>query len=124
MTLQVEAVTAPSYTFTPETKDEEIHVVFSGTGDLVAVEALGAFLNELREDVVRLEAPRLVLDLRQLYFINSSCLKAFVNLVFFLQEASPQTSVEFIADKKLSWQERAVSPLHRMSPKTVTITTT
>ncbi len=122
MTLHVEAITAPSFTFTPTQQGDELHVTFTGTGDLVAVEPLGTFLREVRDDAVRLQISRLVLDLRKLFFINSSCLKAFVNLVFFLKDTPHQPMIEFLTDEKLAWQERAVSPLQRMSPQTVRIT--
>lgn len=121
MTLAVQRVSASSFAFTPSFHETDITVQLSGTADLVAVEPLQGFLTELRGDIARLKPRRLEIDVRELYFINSSCLKALVNLVFFLREADHTPLLEFVTDKKLTWQERALSPIRRMSPSTVAI---
>jgi hypothetical protein len=41
--------------------------------------------------------------------------------VFFLREAEHTPLLEFVTDGKLTWQERALAPLRRMSPSTVSI---
>ncbi len=120
--LRIEAVTADSYSFTPTLEAEAIVIRFGGTGDLVAVVPLGAFLGDLRDEVLRLKPKVLRLDVRELYFINSSCLKAFVNLVFYLAGAGSEAMVEFVTNSHLAWQERALSPIARMAPTTVRIT--
>ncbi len=121
MTLAVREVVTPTFTFVPKLQGTDLCCALTGTADLVAVEPLQDFLKELREDVARLRPPRVEVDVRALLFINSSCLKAFVNLVFFLREAAHTPLLEFVTDGKLTWQERALAPLRRMSPSTVSI---
>jgi hypothetical protein len=64
-----------------------------------------------------------IVDVHELYFINSSCFKAFVTWVATVNSVEPSERycIRFLKDPKLRWQTRSFDALHRMSLALVTI---
>ena len=55
-------------------------------------------------------------DLRSLYFMNSSCLKAFVTLVDkVVRGTAPSYVIRFSANPQLHWQKRSFEALKRFA---------
>lgn len=94
----------------------------TGTGDMLAVEPLRKCLAELREELVRQKIPRLEVDMKALYLLNSSCIKAFVSMIYSIQTEGHELAINFIVDKNLSWQARTIAPIVRMAPDVVSVT--
>ncbi len=93
----------------------------SGTGDMLAVEPLKRCLNELRVELLERHIQRLEVDMQSLYLLNSSCIKAFVSMVYSIQSAGHDLRLKFMVDKNLSWQARTIAPLARMAPEVVSV---
>lgn len=93
----------------------------TGTADMAAIEPLGECLARVRSDVKKLGFVAVEVDIRSLYLLNSSCIKAFVRFIYLVQSEGPQFPVEFLVDRNLSWQARALSALQRMAPSLVNI---
>lgn len=93
----------------------------SGTADMLAVDPLKQCLGDLRNELVKLGITRLEVDMKSLYLLNSSCIKAFVSLIYSIQTAGQQLAIEFQVDKNLSWQARTIAPLTRMAPELVSV---
>lgn|SRR5688572_11955790 len=110
------------FAFSPTWDGANLSATFAGTADLVAVTPLAEFLDALGEDAKRLHSARVRLDLTKLVFINSSCLKAFVSFVVALKDSTAPVRIEFLTDPGYPWQGRAVAPIARIAPATVSVT--
>ena len=101
--------------------DGKATLSLSGTGDMLAVGPLKQRLKELPAELAAQRVERLDVDIRLLYLMNSSCIKAFVSLVSALQASGRALTIEFVVDKNISWQARVVGPLTRMAPDLVQV---
>jgi hypothetical protein len=90
-----------------------VRVVFSGSAESSAKEALDSLLRSLHAEALRNGAREVVLDVRDLEFMNSSCFKSFV---FWLREAqeveaSKQYKIRMLSDDAKHWQRRSLAAL-------------
>jgi hypothetical protein len=88
-------------------------VKMSGSAETAATTELDGFLKRLHQSAVTAKVPEVVIDIRGLEFMNSSCFKQFVTWISTLQEspADAQYRVRFIADEKKHWQSRSLGAL-------------
>src|SRR6187549_1049041 len=68
------------FQLTPRIEDDALVVNFSGNGDMAAVDALGRYLKQVHHEALALKVD-VSFDFRELYFMNSSCFKAFVTWI-------------------------------------------
>ncbi|WP_437954681.1 hypothetical protein WME76_24255 [Sorangium sp. So ce119] len=122
--LRVEPVVTESFGIEPALRDDALSVKLTGTGDMAAVAPLGSLLKELQWEAVRLRVSAVEFDVRALYFLNSSCLKAFISFICGLAGHGLKCKVQFVTDARLGWQRRSLTALERMSPELVSITDT
>lgn len=118
---QLKNVTLDSFGLETKRGDGKVILRLSGTGDMLAVEPLKQCLKALQAEIEDEQVKRLDVDIRSLYLMNSSCIKAFVSMVYALQTSGRDVAIEFVVDKNLSWQARAVGPLARMAPGLVNV---
>lgn len=106
--------------------DGSIVVSLAGTADTAVREPLEEFFTQVHSEAVRLTTPTVVVDLRELEFMNSSCLKVFVAWLARLREleAPAQYKVCFRSNPKLLWQRRSLAALSCFAIDLVTIETT
>ncbi|WP_437313505.1 hypothetical protein [Sorangium sp. So ce385] len=119
--LRVEPVVTDSFGIEPSLRGDALSVKLSGTGDMAAAPPLGFCLKELQAEVVRLAIPAVEFDVRPLYFLNSSCLKAFISFICGLAGQGAKSKVVFVTDARLGWQRRCLAAIERMSPELVSI---
>ncbi|XXY51728.1 hypothetical protein WME91_11350 [Sorangium sp. So ce269] len=119
--LRVEPVFTDSFGIEPALRDDTLSIRLSGTGDMAAAPSLGICLKALQAEVVRLSINVVAFDVRGLYFLNSSCLKAFISFICGVAGQGQKCKVQFITDARLGWQRRSLTALERMSPELVSI---
>ncbi|WP_437730453.1 hypothetical protein [Sorangium sp. So ce1335] len=119
--LRVEPVVTDSFGIEPALRDDTLSIKLSGTGDMAAAPSLGICLKALQAEVMRLSINLVEFDVRALYFLNSSCLKAFISFIFAVAGQGMKCKVQFITDARLGWQRRSLTALERMSPDSVSI---
>jgi len=118
----VASINTEGFKINPSAADGTLKLRLEGSGDMAAVQPLKDSLVQVRR-AMRLEGHAgLSIDLRGLYLLNSSCIKALVHFVYLLQTEGPSFPVGFVVDKNLSWQPRALAALQRMAPELVTVT--
>jgi hypothetical protein len=93
-----------------------------GNADLRVNGPLGPFLDSIDHEARRQNVSEVVADLRELVFMNSSCLKEFVRWVAHVEEkgASPY-HIRFLSDPAAQWQTRSLQALRAFAPNLVTI---
>jgi hypothetical protein len=100
----------------------ELIVRFSGNGDMEAVVALGLYLKQVHAEALELALPRVSCDFSGLYFMNSSCLKAFVTWIDTVGQMQPAPyEIRFLTNPNLHWQRRSLGALHGLAPHVVRI---
>jgi hypothetical protein len=115
-------VVETGFSLRPELAEGTLTVHFSGNADMAAVEKLSAYLKEVHREAIGLAATEVSFDFRDLYFMNSSCLKAFVNLIDTVsREEQCRYRLRFLANAKLHWQRRSLEALRRLGPDLVTV---
>ena len=126
MTLALNDITAEQMTMQGRLADDSIVVRLIGTADTGVREQLEEFFTQLHAEAVRLNTPEVVVDVRELEFMNSSCLKVFVAWLAQLRElqAPVQYKVRFRSNPTLLWQRRSLAALSCFAIDLVTIETT
>jgi hypothetical protein len=93
-----------------------------GNADLRVNGPLGPFLDSIDHEARRRNVSEVVADLRELVFMNSSCLKEFVRWVAHAEErgASPY-HIRFLSDPTAQWQTRSLQALRAFAPSLISI---
>jgi hypothetical protein len=88
-------------------------VVLLGNADMKALHALQIYTRQLHEEAVRVACRRVDVDIRALYFMNSSCLKALVVWIAAVRDlpAEKRYAIHFLSNSHLAWQRRSLTSL-------------
>jgi hypothetical protein len=94
----------------------------SGIGEMSAVVTLEAYLKLVLGAALARAPGDVCFDFRQLDFMNSSCLKAFVTFVSLVSQSRPLAfKVRFLTNPTLHWQRRSLEALRRLAPEIVRV---
>jgi hypothetical protein len=101
-----------------------IAVKMSGNADMDGIPVLEAFLLTLHRDAVATSTHHVDVDIRELYFMNSSCLKALVTWITKVQAlpAAARYEIHFASNPSLSWQHRSLTALRCVALELVKFT--
>lgn len=96
---------------------------FVGTADLETLADLEAVVTALQAHSTRTEPSTVVLDFRELEFMNSSSFKVFVSWLANIQELPPekQYKITLRSNPNLHWQRRSLFALSCFAAELVTI---
>ena len=102
-----------------------ITVRLVGTADTQSRPALETYVNQLHTEAVRIGVTKVVVDLRELEFMNSSCFKIFVAWLAQLRDlpADKQYRMHMHSNPKLLWQRRSLAALSCFAVDLVAIET-
>jgi hypothetical protein len=123
--LELAPVVLEGFSFKPALAGSTIAVDLSGTGDMHAMSPLGAALKQLHTEVARLGVQTVVVNISDLYFLNSSCLKQMVTWVKQVREspAKRRYEIRFATNINLHWQRRTLDALMALGDGVVTLQT-
>jgi hypothetical protein len=101
-----------------------IQAWIKGNADYAALDALEMLLTRTHAEAGRLGVAEVVIDLRELEFMNSSCFKSFVSWVNDIQELAEakQYKVKFRSNPKMHWQKRSLHSLRCFAVELITVT--
>ena len=120
--LGIAGLELPNFSIRPVPDESELVFQVSGNGDMAAIEPLTRYLKGVHAEALRLGAAVVRLDVRELYFLNSSCLKSLLSWVSQLaSDATPAYRVAFVTSPQLHWQRRSLEALRRLAPQVVTL---
>src|SRR5438105_1818256 len=87
-----------------------------GSAETAELDALSAFMNQLRSEADRIGAKRVVVDLRELEFATSSNLKVFAAWLIDVGDRPDRYTVELVSNPAHSWQRRSLRPIAACAP--------
>ena len=102
---------------------DKLFLHFIGTADARAMETMSLLLASLHAEAQKLETREVTVDFRQLDFMNSSCLKAFVSWVGTVRELAidRQYRMRFLSDRSKLWQRRSLDALRCLATDLIEI---
>ena len=106
-------LTLDALTSTVEQQDAALVVRLVGNADLRAKKELGSMLGKLHARAQKPEISEVIIDVRELEFMNSSCFKAFVSWLTEIMELpkEEQYRVRFRSNPDTLWQRRSLHAL-------------
>jgi hypothetical protein len=96
-------------------------VRFAGTGEAEGAAVLDRFLALLHQQALARELREVTLELEELEFINSSCLKAMVAWIYKVDTEGRPYKIRLLRDASLHWQRTSLATLQRLAPEVVTV---
>jgi len=96
-----------------------------GNADMAAKDSLDALLPRLHQEALSLSAKEVVIDFRELEFMNSSCFKSFVTWISDVSEleADKQYKIRLLSKAEMHWQRRSLHALRCFAIDLITIET-
>ena len=119
------SILEPGFSLEPNHDADKLIVRFSGNADMNAIKPLAACLKQLHNEAVRLAVDEVVCDFGGLYFMNSSCFKAFVSWITAVDALDPgkRYRIRLLSNQQLHWQKRSLEALRCLADQVVTIET-
>jgi hypothetical protein len=117
--LQIVDVNEPDFATRTEHSDSTINVHMRGNWDMRAVTPLDQFTRSLQAQAEKLKVKWVMVHMKEVEFINSSCLKSFARWLGSLGKAADKYTVTFCTD--LHWQRRSLEALKALAADRVSI---
>jgi hypothetical protein len=105
--------------------DGTLTVRLAGTADAQVTKELNTLLTRVHQEALGGHSTIVVVDLRELEFMNSSCFKCFVAWIARVRGLHPelQYRIRFLSDAKKHWQRRSLAALSCFAIELVQIET-
>jgi hypothetical protein len=125
MSIQLPNVSAPTFSASGTHEGAELRVRFVGTADLESRDELVEVVEGTSDLAVKLEVERVVVDFRELEFMNSSSFKVFVSWLARIKDLEParQYRIHILSNPDFHWQRRSLAALSCFAIDLVTIET-
>jgi hypothetical protein len=119
----LEPIEAPDFTATGRFEEARLALRLWGHADLGAKTSLDRFLDAADRQSVAAGVKEVVVDFRELVFMNSSCLKALVTWLNRVQDrpADQRYSIRFLKEPDALWQTRSFRALTAFAGAILTV---
>jgi hypothetical protein len=123
MTIIVPPISRDGFSLDVADVNDELHVRVVGNADMEVLPAMTPFLRQLHDELGRAGIREIKVDLRELLFMNSSCLKSFVLWISSVSKLPPDSAyrIRFLSNSRLHWQRRSLEALRAFAPQVVEI---
>jgi hypothetical protein len=120
---EIVSVTGADFKGSAHQEGSTFNLLLKGNADYAALDALEMLLTRSHSEACRLSATDVVVDLRELEFMNSSCFKCFLSWIAEIQEldAASRYKVVFRSSSKMHWQKRSLHSLRCFAVELITI---
>ena len=122
---ELPSIAVDGFTLRCENRASGLEVRLVGNADMRVVTELDAVLERLAETLPKQPNAEVSFDIRELYFMNSSCFKCFVTfIVTSLDLPRPQQyKVVFLSNPRMHWQDRSLEALRSIGNDLVRVQT-
>lgn len=120
---EVVSVSGEDFTGAAHHENQAMTAWLKGNADYSALDALEMLLARTHSEATRLKVQEIVVDLKQLEFMNSSCFKCFLSWISDIQELEPerQYKVKFLSNPRLHWQKRSLHSLRCFAVELISV---
>lgn len=119
--LTVSAIRGEGFALLPIPDAPTPTVKLSGNADAAAVAPLERFLKQLHNTLLDAQSTEVHVDLVELYFMNSSCVRAFASWIYTVRNAANPYQVHVQMNSRQAWQQRSLEPIRRLAPAVVVL---
>jgi len=117
----LEAIRRDGYSIEAAERSNRLSVTLIGTFDMTASADLQRFLDVVRQEIIATSPQQLVVDVSSVYYLGSSCIKAFVSLTAAMKAYPKHPKIRVVTSSRLDWQDRTFAVLARLAPGIVTV---
>jgi anti-anti-sigma factor len=123
MDLQVAAIVVDKLKVQASIEAGTLVVHFAGSADMRTMSALASFVAQVHPEARRLGKPEVVVDLRKLEFMSSSCFKVVITWITQILALPPaeRYKLRFLASRLKMWQERSLAALQAFAPDQIVV---
>lgn len=95
----------------------------TGNADMEMLPVLGPLLSQFHAQVLQQGSEAVIVDMRELYFMNSSCFKSMLTWISDISKLGSigYYRVRFLTNRKLHWQKRNLESMQAFAPGLVEI---
>lgn len=124
-TLQLPKLDVPILSADASLTESVMTVHFRGTADIESKPDLDHYVAAVHQEACRVGATKVIVDFRELEFMNSSSFKVFVTWLSQLQDLTTdkQYRIHFLSNPSMHWQRRSLAALSCFAVDLVTIET-
>jgi hypothetical protein len=121
--MDLPSIDADGFTLRAADAGGRLEVRLVGNADMRVADSLDRALENLAAAMPKQPRPELAFDIRELYFMNSSCFKCFVSLIVTtLDLPKPQQfALVFLSNPRMHWQDRSLEALKSIAADLVRI---
>lgn len=125
MSVELPTLSGTSLKVESALNDQVISTRYTGTADVECKPDLDHFVKALHLAVLQAKVPKVIVDFRELEFMNSSSFKVFVTWLGAVQDlpADQQYRIHFISNPNIHWQRRSLAALSCFAVDLVSIET-
>lgn len=119
----VPSIQKPGFTAVATQTGTSVGLRLTGNADMAIIDELGKFLVGLHVAALNQKVTDVQIDLRELYFMNSSCLRHLVTWLSSVNELpqAQQYRLVFMSNANLRWQARSLQALKHFAEGLVVI---
>jgi anti-anti-sigma regulatory factor len=121
MRIALEPLVREGYSIVPKFTDHRLTLKLAGTFDMTSSNALQVYLDQVGHEARSMQLVEIVVDVVDVYYLGSSCIKSFVTLTVALQNGAAGLLMRVLTNPRLDWQERAFAILSRIAPQRVVV---
>jgi hypothetical protein len=121
MANELETIKRDEYAIETSHRGDRLSVVMNGTFDMKALQDLEKVFNGVRQEILAMNPTQLDIDVSSVYYLGSSCIKAFVGLTAALKAYLKRPKMRIITSASMDWQDRTFAVLLRLAPELVAV---
>jgi hypothetical protein len=121
MSLRTQPIKAGNYSLEASEGNNQGSIRLKGTFDMTATPDLSLFLVSVEGEIKRLRWQDITIDVTEVYYLGSSCIKSFVALIEALKKVDFHPRARVLINPRLDWHDRTFSILARLAPALVTL---
>jgi anti-anti-sigma regulatory factor len=121
MKLPLEPIIREGHSIVPRFEQRRLILKLAGTFDMTSAHTLQVYLDQVAAEARAQQLLEVVIDVVDVYYLGSSCIKSFVTLTVGLKSGTAGLLLRIVTNPRLDWQERAFSVLARISPQRVVV---
>ena len=112
-----------AFTIEVSPESSSIRVQLTGDANMDGVDRFGQVLTTVHARAVGDRCTEVVVDVRQLEFMNSACFKKLVTWIAAVEEveADARYRIRFLSNPKMHWQRRSLHALHCFALELVSV---